>query len=53
MAAKKLRETGNLAEADGETEEEFSPKALFMAVGLKKAMEFDLAAGGKMYENGV
>jgi 2-methylisocitrate lyase-like PEP mutase family enzyme len=53
LAAKQLKETGNVVEAARESEAEFSPKALFTVVGLKEALEFDLAAGGKMYANGV
>ncbi|RDL41555.1 Uncharacterized protein BP5553_01534 [Venustampulla echinocandica] len=53
LAAKQLKETGSVEESDAKAEAESSPKALFMAVGLKEAMEFDVAAGGTMYANGV
>jgi len=52
-AAKYLMEKGELPEADPERAADFSPKALFTVVGLQEAMEFDIAAGGKMYSNGV
>ncbi len=53
LTAKQLKETGSLGEADAAADVEFSPKALFTAMGLKEAMDFDLAAGGKMYQDGV
>ncbi|PMD32346.1 Phosphoenolpyruvate/pyruvate domain-containing protein [Hyaloscypha variabilis F] len=52
-AAKYLKENGDLPKSDAESAAEFSPKALFTVVGLRESMEFDVAAGGKMYSNGV
>lgn len=50
LAARQLRETGDL---DSGTMEGFGPKELFVVCGLKEAMEFDVAAGGKLYEKGI
>lgn len=44
--SKKLKETGTTADRT------FSPKALFMALGLKDAMTVDAAAGSNVYEKG-
>lgn len=52
-AAKELKETGDLVKSNT-LEGAFSgPRDLFMACGLKEAMEFDIAAGGSMYGKGV
>jgi 2-methylisocitrate lyase-like PEP mutase family enzyme len=47
--AKYLKAAGELKTA----EEGIGPKDIFMAVGLKEAMAFDVAAGGKVYSNGL
>ncbi|CAM1509564.1 Fc.00g033030.m01.CDS01 [Cosmosporella sp. VM-42] len=51
-AAKKLKELGDTgiayANAPGS-----GPKEIFMICGMKEALEFDMAAGGKMYKKGV
>jgi 2-methylisocitrate lyase-like PEP mutase family enzyme len=50
-AAKVLKETGDVGKVVDKPG--FGPKELFMACGLKEAMEFDIAAGGTMYGKGV
>lgn len=49
-AAKELRETGNIQAVKGPAA---NPKAIFEICGLKEAIEFDVAAGGKLYTGGV
>lgn len=49
-AAEVLRETGGSAKSG---ERDFSPKEIFEACGLKDAIEFDVAAGGKLFSDGV
>jgi 2-methylisocitrate lyase-like PEP mutase family enzyme len=49
-AAKELKETGDLKPAKGNPA---SPKEAFIVCGLKEAMAFDVAAGGKLFANGV
>jgi 2-methylisocitrate lyase-like PEP mutase family enzyme len=51
-AAKELKETGDNANAV-ENSPGMGPRELFMVCGLKEAMEFDIAAGGSAYSNGV
>jgi 2-methylisocitrate lyase-like PEP mutase family enzyme len=51
-AAKELKETGDNANAV-ENSHGIGPRELFMVCGLKEAMEFDIAAGGSAYSNGV
>jgi 2-methylisocitrate lyase-like PEP mutase family enzyme len=51
-AAKELKETGDNAKATADTHG-MGPRELFMVCGLKEAMEFDIAAGGSAYSNGV
>ena len=51
MAAKVLKETGDMCKVVDKPG--FGPKELFMACGLKEAIEFDIAAGGTMYGKGV
>jgi 2-methylisocitrate lyase-like PEP mutase family enzyme len=49
--AKELKETGDLKSND-----DFKwkgPKELFEVCGLNESIEFDIAAGGKLYSNGV
>lgn len=48
-AAKVLKNTG----AAPKPETRMSPKELFEVCGMKEAIEFDSAAGGKLYSNGV
>ena len=48
-AYKQLKETGDTDSDTGKN----GPKELFMICGLKEAMEFDIAAGGSLYQNGV
>ena len=47
-AAKELKETGDLQVTAGT-----SPKSIFEVCGLKEAIQFDIAAGGSLYTNGV
>lgn len=47
-AAKELALTGTMKPSS-----EISPKELFTVCGLNEAMAFDMAAGGKSYQNGV
>jgi 2-methylisocitrate lyase-like PEP mutase family enzyme len=49
-AAKELKDTGKVRTVKGDAS---TPKALFEVCGLKDALAFDVAAGGKMYTNGV
>jgi len=49
-AAKDLKETGDIRRTAGQ---EGGPKEVFMICGLKEAIEFDIAAGGKLYNGGV
>lgn len=51
-AAKELKETGDNANAVADISG-MGPRELFMVCGLKEAMEFDIAAGGSAYTNGV
>jgi 2-methylisocitrate lyase-like PEP mutase family enzyme len=51
-AAKELMETGDTAKASVNPSGA-GPRELFMVCGLKEAMEFDIAAGGSTYTNGV
>lgn len=51
-AVNTLLETGDTSKAVS-SEKPFSPKDLFLACGLKEAIDFDMAAGGKLYSNGV
>ena len=49
-AAKQLKETGDVELV---TKEGYGPKELFLACGLRDAMQFDTAAGGTMFGKGV
>ena len=49
--AKELEETGDLKSDEGFKWK--GPKELFEVCGLKESIEFDIAAGGKLYSNGV
>jgi 2-methylisocitrate lyase-like PEP mutase family enzyme len=49
--AKELKETGDLKSNDKYKWK--GPKELFEVCGLKDSIEFDIAAGGKLYSNGV
>jgi 2-methylisocitrate lyase-like PEP mutase family enzyme len=51
-AAKELMETGDIMKTST-VASTMGPRELFMVCGLKEAMEFDIAAGGSMYKNGV
>jgi 2-methylisocitrate lyase-like PEP mutase family enzyme len=51
-AAKELKETGDNAKAKADISG-MGPREMFMVCGLKEAMEFDIAAGGSSYSNGV
>ena len=51
-AAKELVETGENAKAETDVSD-MGPRELFMVCGLKEAIEFDIAAGGSAYSNGV
>ncbi|KAJ9144997.1 Carboxyphosphonoenolpyruvate mutase [Pleurostoma richardsiae] len=48
-AAKALKGTGAMSEAEKLT----SPKAMFEVCGLNEAVAFDIAAGGKLFSEGV
>ena len=48
-AAKELKQTGDLKVSAGLG----GPKQIFEVCGLKEAIEFDIAAGGSLYANGV
>jgi 2-methylisocitrate lyase-like PEP mutase family enzyme len=52
-AAKELKETGDLTKSNSSAGALSGPRDLFMACGLKEAMDFDIAAGGSMYWKGV
>ena len=52
-AAKALKETGDIAKSNSSDGAFSGPKELFMACGLKEAMDLDAAAGGSMYGKGV
>jgi 2-methylisocitrate lyase-like PEP mutase family enzyme len=45
-----LRETGDVEQGVGLG---LSPRDMFLVCGLKEAMEFDIAAGGGLYKDGV
>ncbi|KAB5529006.1 putative carboxyphosphonoenolpyruvate mutase [Coniochaeta sp. 2T2.1] len=47
-AYEQLRQTG-----DVEHDVKLTPKEIFSVCGLKEAVEFDVAAGGALYKNGV
>jgi 2-methylisocitrate lyase-like PEP mutase family enzyme len=49
-AAKELKDTGSIRAVKGHPA---TPKAIFEVCGLKDAIAFDVAAGGKLYTNGV
>lgn len=49
-AAKELKETGDIRSVEGQTG---SPKQVFSICGLNEAIEFDVAAGGNLYKDGV
>ncbi len=52
--AEELKATGDVAKAKAREDAiGFGPKQFFEVCGLKEAIEFDLAAGGTMYGNGV
>lgn len=51
-AAKELKETGDNANVNA-ANPGLGPKELFMICGLKESIEFDIAAGGSTYSNGV
>lgn len=52
-AARELKQTGDIAATRNPPVPGAGPKELFMLVGLKECMEFDLAAGGKSYGKGL
>jgi 2-methylisocitrate lyase-like PEP mutase family enzyme len=49
-AAKELIQTGNIQSILGQA---VRPKEMFEICGLNEAIEFDVAAGGNLFENGV
>jgi len=49
-AAKELKETGHLSDKNSSAGD---VRKIFEAVGLKEALEFDIAAGGGLYASGV